>query len=99
MATIIAIMAPINTVPQNSGMAPKPVSPRGPATALGFHSVPKRKSIGETMEKKRAVSKTSERKIPTVVMIAISDASSRTIIVTRSIFVRALRSGLIFSQA
>ena len=37
--------------------------------------------------------------MPTVVMMAISDASNSSSIVTRSIFVRARRSGLILSQA
>ena len=89
----MAMIAPMNTVPQNSGMAPKPLSPPGVTVDCGFQFAPNRNSIGETTEKKRTVSKISEATIPMVVMIAISDATSRPAITTRSTLVRARKSG------
>ena len=87
------MIAPMNTVPQNSGTAPKPVA--WPSTTLsdGFQSSPNRNSNGETMPKKRIVSKISEATMPSVARIAISEASSRPNITVRSTWVRARKSG------
>ncbi len=92
MATSMAMIAPIRIVPQNSGIAPNRSGSTLPDA--GFQLVPVRKAIGDTMLKKRADSNTSDRTIPIVVRIAISDAISSVAMTTRSTRVRARKSCL-----
>ena len=54
-----------------------------------------RKSCGGTIAKKRIDSQNSDRKMPIVVRIAISEATSRISISPRSTRVRARKAGLI----
>ena len=91
MATIIAMIAPISTVPQNSGIPPN-VSSTG-APLVGAQLVPKSSSAGETRRKKRIDSKSSDSTMPKVVRIATSDASSNSSITIFSTRVRARKSG------
>ena len=77
MATIIAMIAPMKTVPQNRGIEPN--APDDPAwsariAVCGLHDRPKRKSPGGTNLKNRAISNSSDRTIPSVVKIAINEA-------------------------
>ena len=61
----------------------------------GFHSVPKKNSAGEIREKKSTVSKSIEKTIPTVVRMAIDEATISAPRTTPSTLLRALRRGLI----
>ena len=77
MATIMAMIAPMNAVPQNSGIDPK--APDDPAwsarmAVCGLQVVPNRNSVGLTRLKKRRISNSSDRTMPSVVRIAISEA-------------------------
>ena len=51
------------------------------------------RAIGDTIEKKRHDSKINEAKIPSVVRIAINDATSNPNMTTRSTLLRARKSG------
>ena len=85
--------APMKKVPQNSGTAPS-VSPGSVALiTCGLQRVPNRKSVTGTIAKKRALSNRSETKMPTVVRIAISDATSSASITVFSTRVRARNCG------
>ena len=73
------MIAPMKTVPQNSGIEPK--APDEPAwsarsAVCGLQFVPNRNSVGLTSLKKRRLSNSSDRTMPSVVRIAISDAPS-----------------------
>ncbi len=85
------MIAPISTVPQNSGMPPK-VSGCG-APLVGAQVVPNSSSAGETRRKKRIDSNSSDSTMPNVVRIATSDASSSTAITIFSTRLRARKSG------
>src|SRR3546814_6852685 len=72
MATIMAMIAPMKMVPQNSGIAPNaPDEPAwsGRIAVCGLQLVPNRNSMGETRLKKRSDSNRSERTMPSVVRI------------------------------
>ena len=93
----MAMIAPMKIVPQNNGTAPN--APDDPAwsariAVCGLQLVPNRNSTGDTIEKKRSDSNSSERTIPSVVSTAISEATSSRIIVTRSTRVRARKTGV-----
>ena len=99
MATIIAMIAPIRIVPQKSGMEPN--APDEPAWSAriaicGLQVRPNRKSLIGTSWKKRRDSKSSDRTMPSVVKIAISEAPMSNPFIQRSTEVRArkLRSRL-----
>ena len=67
IATIIAMIAPMKTVPQKSGIAPN--APEEPAwsariAVCGLQVDPKRNSTGETMLKKRSDSKSKREDDP-----------------------------------
>ena len=88
----MAMIAPMNTVPQNKGIEPN--APDEPAwsariAVCGLHCVPNRKSAGGTMLKKRRLSNISESRIPSVVRMAISEAAISIPIIQRSTAVRA----------
>ena len=95
MATIMAIIAPMKAVPQNSGIEPK--APDEPAwsariAVCGLQVVPNRNSVGLTRLKKRMDSNSSERTIPSVVRIAMSEAPRSNPNIQRSTPVRARNS-------
>ena len=95
MATIMAMIAPMKVVPQNKGTDPN--APDDPAwsarsAVCGLHVVPNRNSVGLTMLKKRRDSNSSDRTMPSVVRIAISDAPTSSTMTQRSTPVRARKS-------
>ena len=95
MATIIAMIAPMKIVPQNKGIEPN--APDEPAwsariATCGLHDRPNRNSSSGTSLKKRRDSKSSERMIPSVVKIAISDATRSNPFIHLSTAVRARNS-------
>ncbi len=94
MATIMAMIAPMKIVPQNNGTEPSDSPGAAGSMLCGLQCVPNRKSIGLTRAKKRRLSNSSDATMPTVVRIAIREASSRPIITSRSTRVRARNSGL-----
>ena len=80
MATIMAMIAPMKAVPQNSGIEPN--APDEPAwsariAVCGLQVVPNRNSVGLTSLKKRRLSNSSDRTMPSVVRMAISDAADQ----------------------
>ena len=80
-------MNEMSAVPANSGTAPKdPDEPTWSArmAICGLHDVPNRKSIGETMEKKRKASKATEATMPMVVNTAIVEQPISIHSMTRS---------------
>ena len=87
----IAIVV-MSSVPVTSGMIPKaPDEPPWSAriAICGDHCRPNRNSSGETFSKNRIVSKSTENRMPTVVNTATQAAENRTILTTRSTWLRA----------
>ena len=90
-------MKEMSAVPANSGTAPKdPDEPTWSAriAICGLHEVPNRKSIGDTMAKKRKASKATEATIPSVVNTAIVEQPMRIHSMTRSTPLRARNSAV-----
>ena len=95
-ATIIA-MTVIRIVPANTGIAPNaPDAPTWSArmAVCGLHSSPNRKSIGEILVKKAIASNSSDRTIPTVVRMAMVEATISMSRMTRSTRFRARMAGV-----
>ena len=96
MATSMA-MAEISSVPVNTGMAPKaPPAVTWPSRMgiCGSHFNPKKNSNGDTRSKKRMVSNSSDRTMPSVVRMAMSEQAIINPLRTRSVAWRARNCGL-----
>ena len=94
-ATIIAITV-ISIVPANTGIAPNaPDAPTWSArmAVCGLHSSPNRKSTGETLVKKVSASNSSDSTMPTVVRMAMIEATISIDRMTRSTRFRARMAG------
>ena len=87
----------INSVPANSGMAPK--APELPTwssriAVCGLHLVPNRNSVNETRRKKRMVSNRSDSTMPMVINTATVEHTTKKTRTARSTRLRARRSGV-----
>src|SRR6056297_1876369 len=99
-ATSMAIKE-ISRVPANSGIAPK--APEAPTWSMrsavcGLQLVPNRNSVTGTRWKKRIDSNSTDRTIPTVVRIAISEEPIRKASASRSMRLRARMPGEMVRQ-
>ena len=93
----MAMIAPMKIVPQNKGTEPN--APDDPAwsariAVCGLHWVPNRNSVGLTRLKKRKLSNSRDRTMPSVVRTAISEAPTSSPIIHSSTLVRARKSTL-----
>ena len=97
MATIMAMIAPMKAVPQNSGIDPKAGRSGlvGAQRGLGTPGGAEQEFARLTRLKKRRLSNSSDRTMPSVVRMAISEAPSSSPIAQRSTPVRARKSTLI----
>ena len=92
-ATVSAMIL-IISVPQSSGNRPKsPTLPVPVVEKRGFQVVPKKISTGLTMPKKRMVSDSIDRTMPTVVRMAITEQITISARTASSTWLRARRVG------